>query len=137
MLIALLAVTGCTRNNGDIGEWFGMWQVERMEIDGATDEAYVDPVIMKFQGSVLETMTMFPNHATSSWFATWTDCGSSLTVDAAEDAAGATGLAPGLKLPWIDGLRIEVISQSGSSAHLRWTNPDNGQQIDYYLKKLI
>ena len=40
LLIAILlpVIAGCTRNDGDIGTWFGSWKLERITIDGLIDE---------------------------------------------------------------------------------------------------
>ena len=38
--LLMLTSTGCTRNNGDIGDWFGQWQQTEMLVDGAPDAEY-------------------------------------------------------------------------------------------------
>lgn len=44
----------CTRNNGDIGDWFGTWKMESMIIDdGAVDAGYDDNIIWKFQSDII------------------------------------------------------------------------------------
>lgn len=75
-LTALLAFTtwsGCTHNNGDIGDWFGTWRVESMTIDGEPAPDYAPPyMIWKFQSSVVQMMTppgddhFYPIH-TGTW----------------------------------------------------------------------
>lgn len=32
--LLLFVVSGCTRNNGDIGDWFGKWQVTEVKVNG-------------------------------------------------------------------------------------------------------
>lgn len=54
LLIAILlpVIAGCTRNDGDIGTWFGSWKLERITIDGLIDEKYKGDIFWQFQSSV-------------------------------------------------------------------------------------
>lgn len=49
---ALLALSGCSHNNGDIGPWFGLWHLDAIEIDGEPDTDYDGNYYFLFQGKV-------------------------------------------------------------------------------------
>ena len=53
-VLACLAMTGCTHNDGDIGEWFGEWHLQSIEIDGAADADYDGDVLWKFQNNIVD-----------------------------------------------------------------------------------
>ena len=33
-VVALLMLGSCSKNNGDIGYWFGLWHVDAIEVNG-------------------------------------------------------------------------------------------------------
>lgn len=51
-LPAILLFQGCTRNNGDIGPWFGTWQLMEIQTDGVPDEDYRSNIFWSFQNDV-------------------------------------------------------------------------------------
>ena len=51
-LLALAALNGCSRNNGDIGLWFGLWHLDTVEVDGKPDAAYDGQFYFLFQNKV-------------------------------------------------------------------------------------
>lgn len=51
-LPCLFLIQGCTRNNGDIGPWFGMWQLMEIQTDGVPDEDYRSNIFWSFQNDV-------------------------------------------------------------------------------------
>ncbi len=88
----MIIAAGCTHNNGDIGPWFGIWYLERMEIDGVDDPDYDGDVILKFQGSVLETQVIDPYAYNFGRFASWSCDGNIMIINAAPDVTGVKGL---------------------------------------------
>ncbi|MDE6525025.1 MAG: lipocalin-like domain-containing protein, partial [Paramuribaculum sp.] len=71
VILSVVALTmlsaGCTRNNGDIGPWFGTWQVTRIDVDGVPADCYRGNVVMKFQSHVMESRTQNDNHSYSAY----------------------------------------------------------------------
>ena len=51
-LLALVALSGCSHNNGDIGLWFGLWHLDTVEIDGEPDADYDGNFYFMFQNKV-------------------------------------------------------------------------------------
>lgn len=80
MCVALMLVSGgCTRNNGNIGAWFGTWHLEAIEADGVADVDYAGNIFWSFQNDVLQ-LTRVPvgdpgNHEAERRFGTWTEHG--------------------------------------------------------------
>ncbi len=71
LVIITVILNGCTRNNGDIGEWFGTWKVTEITIDGAVDTTYQGNMFWMFQTSVICMRTIDDNHGYSDHWGTW------------------------------------------------------------------
>lgn len=71
MAIMLLSVAGCTRNNGDIGPWFGTWKLDAMTINGAPDAEYADNVFWQFQSNLIVMTRLLGNHEQYDMPGTW------------------------------------------------------------------
>lgn len=54
LLLAVIALTGCTRNNGNIGKQFGQWKLVSISIDGVDHPDYKGNIYWSFQGSTIE-----------------------------------------------------------------------------------
>lgn len=53
--------TGCTRNNGDIGVWFGKWQVMEIKVNGQPEEGYESRYFWGFQNDIIRIDWVGPN----------------------------------------------------------------------------
>lgn len=51
-IIVVMTLSGCTKNDGDIGYWFGLWHLDSIEIDGEPDQNYEGKYFFLFQGKV-------------------------------------------------------------------------------------
>lgn len=82
LLVAMLAlVASCTKNNGDIGMWFGQWRVEKIEIDGTAKEDYAGNLYFSFQNDVFEEKYVTPEHEENNSYGRWTeDADNTLTI---------------------------------------------------------
>lgn len=93
--LCLLAVLlgSCTRNNGDIGHYFGEWRLEAMTADGEEVTLYDVPAdpdngfgpvqvyTFAFQDNVIRINTIFKYHEFESSVGSWVDCGDKLEFD--------------------------------------------------------
>lgn len=70
LLFALFA-GGCTRNNGDIGVWFGMWRLVAIDVDGVPSQDYRIPMMWKFQSSIVNMVEVYEHDYPVTHFATW------------------------------------------------------------------
>lgn len=76
-LASLLGLTCCTHNEGDIGIWFGTWQVERAilsGIDGSYDYQPVDASLyFQFQGEMVTVRWVSDLHDEVVDYGTWSE----------------------------------------------------------------
>ena len=52
---------GCTRNNGDIGNWFGRWQITEILADGTPESGYRGEFFLDFQNDIIRGIQLAPN----------------------------------------------------------------------------
>ena len=76
VLLLVLVTCGCTRNDGDIGDYFGEWRLEKLTADGEAlplypDGSGVELYTWAFQGKIIQIVEMLPRHEyvehTGSW----------------------------------------------------------------------
>lgn len=130
--IAMLAATaGCTRNNGDIGDWFGTWRVESITVDGEPDGAYAPPyMIWKFQSSIIQIMVPDDaEHSAPSATGSWHEESGKLYLDFTWDLGTPGDIS---HLP--QKCELTILKLSGSKIELQYNSPD-GKTYIYYLKK--
>lgn len=60
LCVAAFLTTGCTRNNGDIGNWFGQWQVMEIKTDGQAEEGYEPRFFWQFQNDIIRVVYVGP-----------------------------------------------------------------------------
>lgn len=87
IIAAMLALSGCSHNNGDIGPWFGLWHLDSLEIDGNPDSSYDGNLFFLFQGKVFCLRWVNENtHEYIDCYAKWeeSDDGTSITVNFAD-----------------------------------------------------
>ena len=137
ILFSALLFAGCTENNGDIGNWFGMWQVTEIKINGIMDEDYVGNTVLKFQNDVMENMTQYDHHDTMNCFVKWRESGDRLIFEIPEttDETALYGYVPELLLSWLPIIEMKVVNLTGKTAELSYTG-ESGVTITYYLKKI-
>jgi hypothetical protein len=146
MLIALL--TSCTRNNGDIGKWFGTWQVNQITVNGVVDSNYQRNIFLKFQNSVVELVqvsTREADHERVHHWGTWAETDGILTLDftysddvypseIGADGRGIYAPLPELHLPSAAISALVITESKGNTATLRY-NSDDGVVYTYSIKK--
>lgn len=80
-LFIILTFSGCTTNNGDIGNWFGTWQLDSITIDGNPDTEYTGDQVWMFQSKVFCMRSIGTMHSVTSCWGTWSADGTMLTID--------------------------------------------------------
>ena len=71
-LVAGVIVTGCTQNNGNIGDWFGEWHLESITVNDVDDDTYTGDVLWKFQNDIVEMVVVNAiGHSHSEHYGTW------------------------------------------------------------------
>lgn len=79
-VIAVFASTSCTHNNGDIGEWFGKWHLQSIEVNSVNDEDYDGNIVWKFQNNIVE-MDVIDGHTHTEHYGTWKESDGKLILD--------------------------------------------------------
>lgn len=97
MCVALL-FGGCTRNNGDIGDLFGIWRLESLTADGEEIEfieGEMRALTWSFQSHIIYIRTIYDYNETGGFFGTWTKENSILILNFThENENGAGGFRP-------------------------------------------
>lgn len=142
ILIAAIAAciisAGCTRNNGSIGEWFGEWKMQSVEINGTDDDTYKGDVLWKFQNNIVE-MVVVDGHSHTEHYGTWSDSDGELILNFTHSddltPAGTGKYAPPAQtyLPAAI-VSLKVIKLSSSEIVLQYA-PDGSTTIIYTLRK--
>lgn len=140
ILVCVMPLMSCTRNNGDIGEYFGTWKLEKMTIDGAIDTEYEGNMFWKFQSTVFCMQMVDEYHGYESRWGTWRESSKTLILDFThhddKESAGATKYSPFEQshLPSESVVNLTIISMSGSAMQLEYVD-NSGRMVIYNLKK--
>lgn len=84
LFTALIFLSSCTRNNGDIGELFGRWRVETVKVDGVEEKLYDDDTLLytwSFQGSLMFISVINPDNSYYNIMGTWSMADGVLHLD--------------------------------------------------------
>ena len=129
--IVLALVSSCTRNDGDIGELFGIWRVTAIEVDGANQNDYDGTLYFAFQSSVFSQKKVNEvTHWHDDLFATWKYQGKDIIIDFSDDRytpISITGMQQGQNL-------VIIESIEGDDLIMSYVNPE-GVKYRYILKK--
>lgn len=67
-LILASYLGSCTRNDGDIGDLFGMWHVKTVEINGVQKTDYDNKTFFSFQNNVINVRYVIDDHTYNDTF---------------------------------------------------------------------
>lgn len=139
--ILSLLTAGCTHNNGDIGPWFGTWQLEEITADGVADVDYHHDIFWQFQSTVFCMRKVTALHDVYPRWGTWQETGDNIlsldfTHHDTDHPEGSTIYTPfpetHLKASGVSDLKI--VEMSRSKLQLEYTG-DDGITYRYFLKK--
>ena len=65
-ILLIFIAAGCTHNNGDIGDWFGMWKLESVKT--GNDVVEVGDRFMSFQNQVVGLLSLDTETSTSNTY---------------------------------------------------------------------
>ena len=71
-ILIAIAASGCTRNDGDIGPWFGQWKLVALTCDDAPVADYGDNIFFSFQNNVFQIITVKGEFDEAICWANWT-----------------------------------------------------------------
>ncbi len=139
-------LAGCTRNNGDIGDWFGTWQMTEVTANGTADKDYEKNVFWKFQNNVIALLrvnTGAGDHSRSQVWGTWEDADGYLYLDftysgdsTPDDPNGTYQYIPleETHLPYGEVSALKIESREGDEMRLKYQAAD-GVVYMYTLNK--
>ena len=125
-VVALMTMSGCTHNNGDIGYWFGLWHLDSIEIDGTPDANYDGDTYFMFQGKVFCIRCVNEvEHDNFESFAQWqeSDDHQSMTLTFADDRFVPT-ITPFVPLEKVT--TFTVITLTDKDMVLQYTHSETG-----------
>lgn len=142
IFLSYIFLSGCTRNNGDIGPWFGSWLLYEIDVDNTPDKSFSGNVVWAFQSSVIKITVVNSYHQTDEYWGTWEDNNGVLTLNYthsnAETAPGTNeyGFPPNIFFPTCGIIKLQILEQKNNRLILNYTKTD-GIKIIYRLQKQI
>ena len=128
LLFILLTLGSCTRNHGDIGIWFGTWQVENITIDGKPENVEGN-YFFQFQNKVFRVSRVSGHEDLVESFGTWEENGDNMTISFPDPDVFYIQM-PGLEV------HNEFTVTTTSSREVTFTKTDTiGAQVTYRLHK--
>lgn len=139
LLPLLLACTGCTHNDGDIGPWFGTWRLEEITVDGHPDESYGHDIFWQFQNTVFCMRKVTAMYDYYPRWGTWSETPDGmLEIDFShhDDSSKPTIYTPfeETHLEQKGVSELKIISIKGGSMRLEY-RADDGKVYGYSLDK--
>jgi len=83
-LMTLVGLSACTHNDGDIGTWFGTWQVEDISCASTDCTGYTSDCqnyYFQFQGDICTVRYVSPMHDEEVDYGTWSEGDGTLDID--------------------------------------------------------
>lgn len=138
----MLLSGGCTRNNGDIGDWFGNWQIMEMQADGQPDDDYSGQFFLEFQNNIVKIIWVAPDgyaHSIYYCFGTWKELSdNSIEMDFTQsDDTDKAIYKPfeRLKFPYDRPFTLSVSDGPGNNRTLTFTDQASSVTYSYIIRK--
>lgn len=128
--MAVLLLSACTRNHGDIGIWFGTWHVEQITAGGTPVNVEGD-YFFQFQNKVFRVSQVYGHEQLVESFGSWEEDETSnkMTIDFLDPTVYYI-VMPGLEV------HNEFTITHTSSKEITFTKTDAaGTTFAYHLKK--
>lgn len=143
MLLCVPMLSGCTHNNGDIGDWFGRWKLLSITADG--EQVNIPQCFWSFQNQVLQIDYLSSTnyeHDTYFCVATWSEPSeNTLVIDFNHSDntvnQGDVYYTPFsfLHLPAKKASTLSITERSSDKVTLKYINPDDAVEYTYHLVK--
>jgi hypothetical protein len=125
----MLAFASCTRNHGDIGIWFGTWQVERINADG-TPVAVEGDYFFQFQNKVFRVSMVGDHEQLVESYGTWDENGDKMIISFPDSTAFY------ILMPGLEDHNVFTVTTT-SSREVTFTKTDaKGNTYNYQLHKI-
>jgi hypothetical protein len=135
--LVLMTMSGCSKNNGDIGLWFGLWHLDSIEVNGEPDDAYDGNYYFLFQNKVFCIRWVDEiNHDYIESFAEWQEGegGKTLTINFVDNRYSSR-VSEAIADPYFSEVTtMDVLTLTSTSMVLSHVTPE-GSTITYRLTK--
>jgi hypothetical protein len=141
LLTLLLLLSGCTRNNGDIGNLFGTWRLETMTKNGEEVDLYSNLTKVytwAFQSHIVRIQDIRDNMDYVNYYGSWCKEKDVLILDFTYEDENGNGeyLPPSPLHLNADGItRLDVNQTSSKEMKLSYRSVDD-VEYSYYLRKI-
>lgn len=142
MAVIVMLLTAACQNNGDIGDLYGTWRVDRYTADGEVVHGYADQTVFSFQSSVICIVHLTDDYGSNDRnYGTWSEDGATLTLNFTHsDDENAPGTGVYRAPEWLgmtsdEPMVMDVSARSGSDMTLTWVSP-LGVKNEYKLHKI-
>ncbi len=141
ILLGILALGGCTQNNGHIGRLFGAWVMTEMTVDGV-EKVFPDDVYtsMAFQSGVVRFDYHYAHNSRTERYGSWVETDNNVTFNfthSDDNTTAGTGhyAAPDwLDLPQKTKIDMTIADCGGGRLTLVYATPD-GKTIIYKFER--
>lgn len=138
--IMMLLWGGCTRNNGDIGKWFGKWQLQQLTIDGQPSESVASGrFFWDFQNDIIRIDCVKSyEHQVNYCIGTWSQSSdNAMTLNFSHTDDHNIFHAPfrDMHFPADAPFTLTIISQSGKECVMKRVDESTSTEYCYYLRK--
>lgn len=140
MLFICMLLSGCTRNDGNIGWLFGEWRLDKMTADDVVLDLYGGegddaPLLYTwaFQSDIIRINTILSRHRRKEVFGSWKESGDILELNFSYGDDNGKFLPP-KELHLVEGgiTRLHIDSHKGDRMVVSHT-ADDGVTYTYYL----
>lgn len=138
----MLMLSGCTRNNGDIGKWFGNWQVEQITANGEPWQNTADgQYFWEFQNNIIKIVCVAPNfydHEAYYCIGTWQQTSdNTITLDFSHTDDNNIYHKPFwiMQFPTDKPFTLTITQDSGKKCVMKRIDESSGVEFCYYLIK--
>ena len=132
----LMCMSSCSKNNGDIGPWFGLWHLDSIEVDGVPDDAYDGRYYFLFQSQVFCIRWIDDEHHDYyDSYAQWQrgDGDASMTLSFA-DSRFSPEFGDNFPPTHLSAVtHFKVVTLSATTMVLTTTSPDGESVVTYHL----
>lgn len=140
--VTLLLNPGCTRNNGDIGRWFGNWQIMEISTDGVPDPGYEPRYFMEFQNNIVKLIWVGPNgydRQTYTCFGTWSQPSDNTMMfdftHSDDDGTPIYNPFSALHFPSDEIFNTTISDISGKHCTMKFVDASTSKEYTYRLQK--
>lgn len=137
----LVTLSSCLQNNGHIGDWYGMWKLTEMKVDGVPDTTYGGNIFWSFQTNIFQMKRVSADGNYDNRWGSWSEDDGKLLLSfnyrADDSSTPGTGTYAPLPETYLQADAVntlEILKKPGSKMELSYTIAD-GKRITYTLTR--